>query len=148
MTGTIPRVILESVEASLRREEAELSRAAAARANRVVAQHSSGSGNIDQVFGLNLAFRLVCVRAHFAGGKGKAELSIFTASGQGAAHNTTLFTVRRAGVGADVNFRLSADETAPPSPWSVPAGDAIGLRWTNPDPGHTTWGVEVGLAPG
>jgi len=147
MSGLIPRGILDAVEQARQREEAELAEAGRVEAGRVIARTAGGGGNIDQVFSLNLHFRLVYVRCHFAGGAGRADLRIILDSVQGSAFDVHLFTVRAVGTGADVNLRLSAAETAPPSAWAFQPGDAVRLEWTNPDSGNMTWGLEVGLAP-
>lgn len=147
MSGLIPRGILEVVEAAHRGEQAELAEAWRIQAVRVVAKTASGSGDIDETFSLNLHFRLVFVRCHFAGGSGTSELRISVDSGQGSGYDTRLYTVRVAGVGADVNLRLTGRETALPSPWALQPGDAFRINWTSPDPGNTTWGLEVGMAP-
>jgi len=147
MSGSIPRSILEVVEAARQREQVELAEAWRIQAVRVVAKTASGSGDIDETFSLNLRFRLVFVRCHFAGGSGRSELGISIDSAQGADYDARLFTVRVAGVGADVNLRLTGRETALPSPWALQPGDAFRVNWASPDPGNTTWGLEVGMAP-
>ena len=147
MAQTVPREILEVAATAWQQEQLELAEAARLEQVRVVAKTATGSGDIDEAFSLDLSHRLAFVRAHFVGGSGHAELQISVDSAQGSAHDTRLFTVKVAGNGADVNFRLSAQETQRPSAWAAQVGDKFRVRWTNPDPGNTTWGLEVGLAP-
>ena len=147
MSSLIPPNILAGVDAARQLEQSELAEAARIEAVRVIAKTATGSDDIDQVFSLNLHFRLVLVRCHFVGGTGRSEMYLEVDSAQGSAYDTGLFTVRVAGVGADVNFRLTAEETRLPSAWALQPGDAFRIKWTNPDPGNTTWGLEVGLAP-
>ncbi|MHC4610550.1 MAG: hypothetical protein ACYS7M_09415 [Planctomycetota bacterium] len=147
MSGSIPRGILEVVESARQREQLELAEAWQIQAARVIAKTASGGGDIDETFSLNLHFRLVYVRCHFVGGSGTSELGLSVDSSQGPAYDTRLFTVRIAGAGADLNFRLTGRETAMPSPWTLQPGDVFRINWTNPDPGNMTWGLEVGMAP-
>lgn len=128
-------------------QEAELARAAEITAHRVTTQVTTGTGNIEATFSLDVPFRLVFVRCHFVGGSGLDALQISLDAAAGAAYDTVLYTVKVAGSGADVNFRLSAQETQRPSAWAAQIGDKFRVQWTNPDPGNTTWGLEVGLAP-
>ena len=144
---SIPQAILSVVEQARQREEAELARAERLEAVRVYAQTATGTGDIDETFFLNRCFRLVYARCHFVGGSGRSELDISVDSAFGSAYDARLFVVRVAGVGVDLHLRLSGRETTQPSAWSLQPGDAFRLRWTNPDPGNTTWGLEVGLAP-
>ena len=145
--GSTPQAILDVVAQARQREEAELARAERIEAVRVYAQTASGTADIDETFSLNRCFRLVYLRCHFVGGSGRSELEISVDSAFGSAYDARLFVVRAAGVGADVNLRLSSRETTQPSAWSLQPGDTLRLRWTNPDPGNINWGVEVGLAP-
>ncbi len=147
MAGTIPRAVLQVVETASQREATELALAALAEAVRVISQAATGTGDIDQTFSLQRHSRLVFVRCHFAGGAGFSELRIDVDSMVGSAYDTGLFTVRVAGADHDVNFRLTNAETRLPSPWALQPGDAVRVQWSNPDPGNTTWGLEVGLAP-
>lgn len=45
-----------------------------------------------------------------------------------------------------MNLRIPAEESVDPSPWTFQVGDTVRVRWTNPDSGNITWGLEVGLA--
>ncbi len=147
MAQTVPREILEVAATAWQQEQLELAEAARLEQVRVVAKTATGSGDIDEAFSLDLSHRLAFVRAHFVGGSGHAELQISVDSAQGSAHDTRLFTVKVAGAGADVNLRMTQEELRMPSPWALQAGDAFRVRWTNPDPGNTSWGLEVGLVP-
>ena len=143
----MPQRLVDAANQAWRREEVELAWAELIEAVRVYAQTATGTGDIDQTFSLNKCFRLVYVRCHFAGGSGRSVLEISVDSASGSTYDAGLYTIRVAGVGADVNLRLSHQETTLPSAWSLQPGDAFRLRWTNPDPGNITWGLEVGLAP-
>jgi len=57
-----------------------------------------------------------------------------------------LYTITKAGTNRDVNFRIPADESREPSPWTFQAGDFVRIQWTNPDSGNMTWGLEVGFS--
>ncbi|MFQ5489443.1 MAG: hypothetical protein ACE5GE_01870 [Phycisphaerae bacterium] len=143
----VPASLLTAANLARRSQEAELARAAITQAVRVTNQVTTGSGDIDASFWLDGPFRLVFVRCHFAGGAGMAPVQISLDAAQGTAYDTVLYTVKVAGAGADLNFRLTAAETQLPSAWAAQNGDKFRIRWTNPDPGNTTWGLEVGLAP-
>lgn len=112
----------------------------------VSVRRASGSGDLDHAFALDRAFRLVYVRCHFLGTLSRASFTLALDAAAGAEYDAELYMILRAGPGRDVNFRLSAEESAEPSPWTFQAGDALRLRWINPAPGAITWGVEVGLA--
>ena len=146
-TSSISSSLISVANQVRRSQEAELARAAETAAHRVTNQVTTGTGNVDATFSLDAPFRLVFVRCHFSGGTGVDALQISLDATAGAAYDTVLYTVKVAGTGADVNFRLSAQETQLPSPWAAQIGDKFRVRWTNPDPGNTTWGLEVGLAP-
>lgn len=128
-------------------QEQEVAAGRARRPLLVACRTATGSGDIDHIFKLDRAFRLVFVRCHFSGTSGRNALVISVDAGAGADYDAELFTILRAGVGRDVNFRLTADEATEPSAWTFQPGDAVRVRWINPDPGNIAWGVEVGLAP-
>lgn len=146
-TNPVPSSLINAANQARLSQDAEIARAAALQAVRVTTQVITGTGDIDATFSLDSPFRLVFVRGHFSGGAGVDALQISLDAAQGPAYDTELFSVKVAGVGADVNFRLTAQETQSPSAWAAQKGDAFRVRWTNPDPGNTTWGLEVGLAP-
>lgn len=137
---------LETAQAGLTQQSIELSETRARQLLAVTTKAATGSGNIDATFSLDLRFRLVFVRCHFAGGTGLAAFSISVDSTRGSAYDTKLFTMNQAGVGRDVNLRLGDEETVDPSAWTFQAGDKVWIKWTNPDSGNMTWGLEVGLA--
>lgn len=112
----------------------------------VTAQSSTGSGNIDTTFKLDVRFRLAFVRCHFAGSAGTSPMSVSLDATAGSDYNAMLFTLTRAGTGRDVNLRIPAEESTDPSPWTFQAGDAVRIQWTSPDPANITWGLQVGLA--
>lgn len=56
----------------------------------VVTQSATGTGNIDETFGLDQRYRLVFVRCHFAGTAGTDALTIAVDSGTGTAYDTAL----------------------------------------------------------
>jgi len=145
----VPRnvdTLLELAEAALSQQSVELSATRARQLQSVRAEGTSGTGHIDAAFSLNVRFRLVFVRCHFNGTNGRNPLTLSVDSRLGAAHDAELFTIERAGVGRDVNLRISEAESRDPSPWTFQAGDAVRIQWTNPDPGSLTWGLTVGLA--
>ncbi|MHC5110222.1 MAG: hypothetical protein ACYTHJ_10130 [Planctomycetota bacterium] len=113
----------------------------------VQVRRASGNGDIKALFSLGQKFRLVYVRCGFAGGSGSAPLAISLNSAAGTEFDIRLFTLMQVGSGSDVNFRITAEELAEPSAWTFQPGDAVRLNWANPEPGQTSWGVEVGLAP-
>ncbi len=112
----------------------------------VLTKTASGSGDMDKLFSLARRFRLVYVRCHFSGGIGLTPMTIELDSVAGSVYDAVLFTLVRVGVGRDVNFRISVEESADPSPWTFESGSQLRIRWTNPDSGNMTWGVSVGLA--
>jgi len=138
--------ILASAREGLTRQEEEISAVRSRQPLAVFTKTATGNGDIDNALGLDRKFRLVFVRCHFAGGSGKAPLTVSVDSAAGAEYDARLFTIAKAGAGRDVNFRLSAEESAEPSPWTFQAGDAVRVQWSNPDAGNIIWGLEVGLA--
>ena len=140
--------IMETAVNALAAQEQELALQRARQSLLIVCRTATDDGDIDHTFRLSRAFRVVFVRCHFAGGAGRNPLSMSIDSVAGSAFDVNLFTILRAGVGRDVNFRVTADESAEPSAWTLQAGDALRLQWINPAPGVTNWGVEVGLASG
>ena len=138
--------ILRAVDAALAVQEVELAEVRARRTLAVEAKAATGSGDIDQTFSLDQPYRLVFTRCHFSGTSGTALMLISVDSAQGAAYDTRLFTITRAGTNRDVHFRIVAEESQEPSPWRFQAGDSIRIQWTNPDSGNITWGLEVGMA--
>jgi hypothetical protein len=145
MASSVPE-IMEFAQAGFTVQDVELAAARDRQLRTVVRQTSSGSGNIDVLFGLDRKFRLVFVRGHFVGGAGTAGLAIVLDSGLGSAHDTKLFTVSIAGTGTDVHLRLDGADSQDPSPWTFQPDDRLRVQWTNPDSANMTWGVEVGLA--
>jgi len=138
--------IIGTAEAVLAEQNTELQATRARQLFAVGSTATTGNGNIDARFSLDVRFRLVFIRCHFAGAAGTNPLVISLDSIQGAAYDTRLFTMTKAGVGKDVNLRVPAEESADPSPWTFQGGDEVRVQWTNPDNGNITWGLEVGLA--
>jgi len=138
--------ILETAQAGLTQLTFELSEVRARQLLAVTTKAATGSGNIDTTFALDLRYRLMFVRCHFSGGAGTAAFSISVDSTRGPTYDTKLFTITQAGVNKDVNLRLGGDEAVDPSAWTFQAGDKVWIKWTNPDIGNMTWGLEVGLA--
>lgn len=112
----------------------------------VVPIRATGTGDMNEALSLDLKWRLVYLRCHFAGGTGTAPMTLSLDSSAGSAYDAKLFTLTAAGAGADVNLRIEGDDTLDPSPWTFQTGDALSIAWTNPDSGNLTWGLEVGLA--
>jgi hypothetical protein len=138
--------ILETAQAGLTQQTLELSEARARQLLAVTAKAATGSGNIDATLSLDRRFRLVFVRCHFAGGTGTAAFTISVDSTRGSAYDAKLFTITQAGVNKDVNLRIGGDDAVDPSAWTFQPGDKVWIKWTNPDSGNMTWGLEVGLA--
>lgn len=138
--------ILQAAEAALAEQDAELAAAVQREQQAVSAQAATGSGDIDASFSLDVRFRLVFIRCHFAGTGPAGPMTFSLDSGAGSAYDVTLFTILRAGPNRDAHFRIPAEESADPSPWTFQAGDAIRVQWVNPAPGTIAWGLEVGLA--
>ena len=138
--------ILEIAQVGLTQQMLELSEARARQLLSVTTKAATGSGNIDATFSLDLRYRLVFVRCHFAGGTGTTAFTISVDSTRGSAYDTKLFTITQAGVSKDVNLRLGDEEAVDPSAWTFQAGDKVWIKWTNPDTGNMTWGLEVGVA--
>jgi len=138
--------ILETAQAGLTQQTLELSEARARQLLAVTAKAATGSGNIDATFSLDRRFRLVFVRCHFAGGTGTAAFTISVDSTRGSAYDAKLFTITQAGVNKDVNLRIGGNDAVDPSAWTFQPGDKVWIKWTNPDSGNMTWGLEVGLA--
>ena len=138
--------VLETAQAALAEQAAEMAAIVARQLTAVASASSTGTGDINAVFSLDVRFRLVFVRCHFLGTAGAAPLAISLDSSNGSAYDTRLYAITRAGVDRDVNFRISAEESTDPSPWTFQTGDAVRIQWTNPDSENITWGLEVGLA--
>lgn len=127
-------------------QERELGVALARQPLAVITKTASGSGDLEEAFSLDHAFRLVFVRCHFSGSAGTAPMVLSVDSGHGSAYDARLFTVAKAGVDADVHLRIGPMDNTEPSAWTFQAGDALLIQWSNPDSGNITWGLEVGLA--
>jgi hypothetical protein len=138
--------IIEVAEAALAAQQSEMAATLQRQLQSVTAATSTGTGNIDATFSLDVRFRLVFVRCHFTGTQVRAPLTISLDAAAGASYDVTLFTIRRAGPGRDVNFRIAAEESLDPSAWTFQAGDALRVQWANPDAGNIAWGLQVGLA--
>ena len=138
--------ILETAQAGLTQQTLELSEARARQLLAVTAKAATGSGNIDATLSLDRRFRLVFVRCHFAGGTGTAAFTISVDSTRGSAYDAKLFTITQAGVNKDVNLRIGGSDAVDPSAWTFQPGDKVWIKWSNPDSGNMTWGLEVGLA--
>jgi len=142
----VPPQVLQTVQDGFAALESELAASRARQTLSAITRAATGSGDIDEVFQLDCRFRLVFVRCHFTGTAMAELLRLALDSTAGEAYDAHLYTITRAGVGRDVNFRVSAEESAEPSPWTFQQGDALRITWTNPDSGNITWGLEVGLA--
>lgn len=138
--------ILETAITAFESQARELESTRERQLRAVVTQTASGSGNIDETFGLDRRFRLVFVRCHFTGGTGTASLHIELDSAAGAAFDTRLFTISQVGTGKDINLRIGEENALGPSPWTFQVNDALRLLWSNPDAGVMNWGLEIGLA--
>ena len=112
----------------------------------VATKAATGTSHMDASFSIDVRYRLVFVRCHFAGAAGLLPLTISLDSVRGVAYDALLFTLSKAGVGKDTHFRIGSEEATDPSSWTFQPGDAVRVQWTNPNPGNITWGLEVGLA--
>ena len=138
--------ILNTARDGFSAQESELATARIRQALSVITKTATGTGDIAEVLALDRRFRLVFIRCHFVGTPSSATFTISLNSANGAAYDTRLFTITKAGTNRDVNFRVAATESIEPSPWTFQAGDAVRFQWTNPDSGNVTWGLEVGFA--
>ncbi len=141
-----PSQLVKAAEAGLATQEAELAASRTRQVLSIMTKTATGNADIVRSFSLDRTFRLIFVRCHFAGTAGSNPLSITLDSANGTAHDAQLYTLVRAGIGHDVNFRIPVEENREPSPWTFGENDAIRIDWTNPDGGSITWGLEVGLA--
>lgn len=139
--------ILASAGDVLAAQEQEVAAGRARNPLRIACRTATGTGSIDHLFKLDRMFRLIYIRCHFVGTPGRNPFTLGVDAAAGSNYDAALFTINRAGTGRDVHFRLTAEEAAEPSAWTFQTGDAIRVRWTNPDAGNITWGLEVGLAP-
>lgn len=146
MMATDPTQLVKAAEAGLAAQEAELAARRTRQVLGITAKTATGSAHIDESVSLDRTYRLIFIRCHFAGTAGSNPLSITLDSANGSAYDAQLYTMVRAGVGHDINFRIPVEENREPSPWTFGASDAIRIQWTNPDSGNITWGLEVGLA--
>jgi len=138
--------VINTAQLGFSQQENELQLQRANQPMLVVSRVATGTGDINQLFKLDRSFRLVFVRCHYTGTTGKAPMILSLSAASGVAYNTQLFTMMRVGLSADVNLRITAEESQPPSPWTFQTGDQLRIQWTNPDAGNITWGLEVGLA--
>jgi hypothetical protein len=138
--------IIETAQDGFASQESELATARARQGLSVITKTATGTGDIAVVLALDCRFRLVFIRCHYSGSSGAAAFTISLDSGAGAAYDACLFTITKAGTNRDVNFRISAQESVEPSPWTFQAGDGVRIQWTNPDSGNIAWGLEVGFA--
>jgi len=145
MPADLPQ-ILQTAQDGFSTQENELAESRSRQVLSVLSITATGSADIDETFQLDCRFRLVFVRCHFTGGEGTASCTLSIDSAAGAAYDTRLFTIVKAGTNRDINLRISPEEGAEPSPWTFQAGDAVRIQWTNPDSGSIIWGLEVGLA--
>jgi len=141
-----PQNILSAAQMVLAVQDEQVEAIRARQMLAVSAQTANGSGDMSATFSLDRRFRLVSVRCHFSGSSGLAPLTLDLDAAAGAAFDARLFTITRAGVGRDVNFRIPAEESTEPSPWTFQAGDRVRIAWINPDPGQISWGLSVSVA--
>jgi hypothetical protein len=139
--------ILEVAQAGFLAQEAELARDEERKTLAVFTQNKDGSADLSELFGLDKKFRLIFVRCHFSGVPGTATLYLKLDSRLGSRYDLALATLSSAGPGSDVNFPLNFYKS--PSEallWAFQEGDRILVEWSNPNPGVTQWGLEVGMA--
>ncbi len=138
--------IMDTAQLGFSQQESELQLLRAQQPLLIVCRTATGTGDMNNLFKLDRSFRLVFVRCHYTGTSGKAPMTLSLSSASGTAYDSRLYTLVRVGISADVNFRITAEESQPPSPWTFQVGDQLRIQWTNPDTGNITWGLEVGLA--
>ena len=138
--------MLRAVDSGLAVQEVELAQTRSRQLLAVARKTATGSGDIDETFGLDRRYRLIFIRCHFVGGTGTAPFRISVDSGAGSAYDTRLFTLTQAGAGRDVHLRIGGGDTDEPAAWTFQGDDDLRIEWTNPDSGNMTWGLEVGLA--
>ena len=144
--ASTPAQLIHAFQASLALQAAHLARERDRARDRVITKYASGSGNINNVFDLDVAFRLVFVRCHFVGGTGTADLTLDLNSTQSNSFDVRLTSITAVGTGTDVFYTPGGAAIADPSSWSFQSGDQLRTQWTNPDSGNMNWGLEVGLA--
>lgn len=144
--ASTPAQLVRAFQASLASQDALLARQLDRARDRVITKYTSGSGNINKLFDLDVPFRLVFVRCHFAGGTGTAGLTLDLNSAQGNPYDARLTSITAIGTGTDVFYTPGGAAIADPSSWSFQSGDQLRINWTNPDSGNMNWGLEVGLA--
>lgn len=144
--ASTPAQLFRAFEASLASQEALLARQRDRARDRVTTKYATGSTNINSLLDLDVAFRLVFVRCHFTGGTGTADMTLDLSSAQGNPYNAHLQSITAVGTGTDVFYTPGGTDIDDPSSWSFQSGDQLRIKWTNPDSGNMTWGLEVGLA--
>ena len=138
--------LADALDAALVIQESELAEVRQRQMLVVSTKTATGSGDIDHTFSLDGKFRLIFVRCHFTGSSGTAAFVISVDSEAGSAYDTRLFMISQAGKDKDVHLRIGEGDTQEPAAWTFQADDAVRIRWTSPDSGNITWGLEVGLA--
>lgn len=144
--ASTPAQLFRVFQANLVFQDALLARQLDRSRDRVTTKYATGSANINSLVNLDVPFRLVLVRCHFAGGTGTADLILELNSAQGNQHDAHLKSITAVGTGTDVFYTPGGTDIADPSPWSFQSGDQLRIKWVNPDSGSMTWGLEVGLA--
>ncbi len=144
--ASTPAQLFRAFQASLESQDALLARQLDRARDRVITKYATGSANINSLVNLDVPFRLVFVRCHFGGGTGTADLTLDVNSSQGNPYGARLESITAVGTGADVFFTPGGADIVDPSAWSFQSGDKLRIKWTNPDSGNMTWGLEVGLA--
>jgi hypothetical protein len=138
--------IIETARDGFATQESQLATAQVRQVLTVITRTAMGTGDIADVLSLDTTFRLVFVRCHFSGSSTAAAFTISLDSVIGSTYDVRLFSISKAGLNRDVNFRVTAQESIEPSPWSFQAGDGVRIQWLNPDSPNITWGLEVGFA--
>jgi hypothetical protein len=85
------------------------------------------------------------VRAHFEGGSGTADFTLYVDRHPVSKQPKTyfqLYTFLAVGTSKHVHGRWTKDEQ---DSWQFQKGDEIVIEWTNPDSGNMAWAVELGL---
>ena len=100
----------------------------------------SGTGNIDNNIGLNVAWVLVAAYCHFGSGAGTADFTLTLNAAEGSVYDALIATVEARGNGYDVSLDDGARQG-----WVFRAGDLINYAWTNP--GSIQWGLRVIMRP-
>ena len=91
-------------------------------------------------------FCVVWVRMHFSGsGTGTATCTMNVDSAAGDSYDVALFEWEAVGKGTDAVLRIGDTGDNQLAHYLFDAEDDVVFKWTNPDAGNITWGIEIAL---